>query len=212
MYGHDRFLLSLIHSIHSGKTQRSLPKGNIFPPSFDVTMNPKHWANEGTVLKLIDSILIPYIAAERERLGDPNQRALLIFDVFRAHLTDSVVQKLLEHNIHYVLVPPNLTNLYQPLDVSVNRAAKSTIHKLYSAYYREEVTKQLEAGKQPHDVQVDLRISTLKPLHAKWIVKVYDRFQTQKGKDIIVNGFRRAGILEAINYTEFPEQDPFKDL
>ena len=24
--------------------------------------------------------------------------------------------------------------------------------------------------------------------------------------------FRRAGILEAINYTQFPEQDPFKDL
>ena len=24
--------------------------------------------------------------------------------------------------------------------------------------------------------------------------------------------FRRDGILEAINYTQFPEQDPFKDL
>ena len=127
-------------------------------------------------------------------------------------MTDLVVQKLMQSNIGFVMVPPNLTNLYQPLDVSVNRAAKSTIHKLYSTYYQEEVTKQFEAGKEPHDVQVDLRISTLKPLHAKWIVKVYDRFQTQKGKDIIMNGFRRAGILEAMNYTQFTEQDPFKDL
>ena len=117
----------------------------------------------------------------------------------------------MQSNIGFVMVPPNLTNLYQPLDVSVNRAAKSTIHKLYSTYYR-EVTKQLEAGKEPHNVQFDLRISTLKPLHAKWIVKVYARFQTQKGKDIIMNGFRPAGILEALNYTQFPEQDPSKNL
>lgn len=58
----------------------------------------------------------------------------------------------------------------------------------------------------------NLQVSSLRLDHAKWIVKVYDRFQTQKGKDIIMNGFRRAGILEAMNYTQFPEQDPFKDL
>ena len=91
-------------------------------------------------------------------------------------------------------------------------SAKSTIRNLYGSYYREQVTRQLDAGTQPHDVQVDLKISTLKPLHAKWIVDVYNRFLTEKGKNIIKNGFRRSGITEAMSFISFPEQDPFKDL
>ena len=103
-----------------------------------------------------------------------------------------------------------MTNLFQPLDISVNKAAKSAIRKYYREYYREQVTQQLNLGTQPHYVIVDLKLSTIKPLHAQWLINVYNRFQTDKSRDIIVNGFRRSGITEAINYKTFSEQDPFK--
>ena len=39
-------------------------------------------------------------------------------------------------------------------------------------------------------------MSDLKPLHACWIVKIYDYLKQQKG--LFLNGFDEAGITEAI--------------
>ena len=45
--------------------------------------------------------------------------------------------------------------------------------------------------------------------HAKWIVEISNKFQTDRGKTIIKNEFRKSAITEAIKMLEFPEQDPF---
>ena len=51
----------------------------------------------------------------------------------------------------------------------------------------------------------------MKVRHAKWIVEIFNfnKFQTDRGKTIIKNGFRKSAITEAIEMLEFPEQDPF---
>ena len=49
----------------------------------------------------------------------------------------------------------------------------------------------------------------MKIRHAKWIVEI---FQTDRGKTIIKNGFKKSVITEAIEMLEFPEQDPFVQL
>ena len=139
----------------------------------------------------------------------PDQRALLIFDTFRGHLTPAVKDKLELNSVSYVLVPANLTNRFHPLDVSVNKAAKNVIRKCYSKYYRSEVQRQLTAGAEPHDASVDLRLSVLKDKHARWIVEIFDTFQTDRGKTIIKNGLRKSAITEAIEMLKFSEQDPF---
>ena len=41
-----------------------------------------------------------------------------------------------------------------------------------------------------------MSLTNLKPLHARWIVELYDHLHKQK--DIIVKGFESAGVLEAI--------------
>ena len=43
---------------------------------------------------------------------------------------------------------------------------------------------------------VDLKISILKPIHAKWVIQYYDRICTNK--DIVKNGGHRSGITKAI--------------
>ena len=41
------------------------------------------------------------------------------------HITTPVTYKLKENIIKYVHVPANMTNLFQPLDLIVNRSAKA---------------------------------------------------------------------------------------
>ena len=103
-----------------------------------------------------------------------------------------------DNNISYVVVPANLTNLFQPLDLTVNKAAKVFMRNQYSEFYRSEVEKQLSNTVSPHDVNVNRNLATLKPIHAAWIVQMYDNFKTEKGKSIILNGFRKSGITEAL--------------
>ena len=111
--------------IYGGKTVQSLPRFK-FPESFSLSANPKHYSNIEESLKLLDEVIIPYVISERERLLlEKYHAALLLMDVFRGQMTRPVLQKVEEHRIFIVRVPPNMTNFFQPLDLTVNGAAKA---------------------------------------------------------------------------------------
>ena len=55
------------------------------------------------------------------------------------------------------------------------------------------------------DVKVCLKLSVMKPLHAKWIVDLHHHLKADK--EMIVNGFRAAGISEDIENAQ-----TFKEL
>ena len=97
--------------IYGGKTKKCLPRGVKFSSTFSLSSNPKHYSNEKVVLKYLDEIIIPYIDGERERLGLPNQIALLIMDVFKGQMADAVFTKLDENDIKLIKVPANFTYL-----------------------------------------------------------------------------------------------------
>ena len=67
---------------------------------------------------------------------------------------------------------------------------------------------QLNNGTLPTDVKVDVKLSTLKPMHAKWIVKLYEQMQSKS--DMIVKGFKRAGIINAISMDYLLSDDLFE--
>ena len=69
-----------------------------------MTQNPKHWSNEE---ELINEIIAPYIVKKRAELKlSEEQKALLIWDVFRGQMTDNVKKTLDSLNIECVYVPP----------------------------------------------------------------------------------------------------------
>ena len=70
-----------IHAIYSGKTKQSLPKVS-FPTGFSLSTNKKHHSNTQEVLKHLKEIVIPYVEAERKKIGNPVQFVLLIWEVF----------------------------------------------------------------------------------------------------------------------------------
>ena len=120
--------------IYGGKTKQSLPRFK-FPDGFSLSCNPKHFSNAMESIKLINEIIIPYVQSQRKELGKPKQAALVIMDVFRGQITDDVISLLRDNNIHYVLVPNNMTQLFQPLDLMVNKHCKSYLKQLFSTCY-----------------------------------------------------------------------------
>ena len=118
-------------------------------------------------------------------------------DTFKGQDNDIVPNLCKKHFYQVVIVPHNLTNKFQPLDITVNKPAKSFISNKYNEWlFAEQVAKQLQKGIPPPDIQVSLNLGELKVMHARWISALYDYFCDQK--EIIRNGFKAAGITEAV--------------
>ena len=128
--------------IYQGKTKASLPRNFVFPKGFCFTQNPKHYSNEEETLKLIDSIINPYLVQTRLQLKlPPTQKAILIWDVFWGQTTKRVLSKLASLNIEIVSVPANMTHFFQPLDLTVNGQAKKFCKEKFTTWYSQEVSK-----------------------------------------------------------------------
>ena len=59
-----------------------------------------------------------------EYVGE-DKTALVIIDDFKGQVTESVIQPLEDHNVHMWTLPPNTTDLLQPMDISVNKPVTS---------------------------------------------------------------------------------------
>ena len=120
----------------------------------------------------------PYLQGKkREELGLPErQKALLILDVFRAHHTTEVQQKLCESNILVVFVPANCTDKLQPLDLSVNKSFKNEMRKNFVEWYSSCVAKELKSGKSVNYINIGLQMSAIRPLSANWFISAYDYY------------------------------------
>ena len=112
-----------------------------------------------------------------------------------------------------VIIPHNLTNKFQPLDISVSKATKSFISDKYNFWLTNEVPQQFRAGKTAGNVKVCLKLSVIKSLHAKWIVDLYNTLKDDK--EMAINGFRSAGITEAIENSKYmveKVENPFEEV
>ena len=86
--------------IYKGKTSQSLPEVK-FQNGFSLSANESHYSNENEALRFVEEIVLPYIQGEREKLGSVDQKALLIFDIFRGQTTYKVLKVLEDNNISY---------------------------------------------------------------------------------------------------------------
>uniref|UniRef100_A0A1X7USG5 DDE-1 domain-containing protein n=1 Tax=Amphimedon queenslandica TaxID=400682 RepID=A0A1X7USG5_AMPQE len=200
--------------IYSGKTKASLPRSFQFPQGFSLCYNEKHWSNEETTLNLIKTIVKPYVVSKRQELKlAPTQKALMVWDVFRGQMTEAVKTKLRSMSIELVAVPANMTHFFQPLDLTVNGAAKKFTRNEFVTYYSSTVQKELSNGKCIEDIEVDLKLSTIKPLHAQWLINFYNFFTTTEGHAITLNGWKKAGISTLLDgTTTLGPDDPFKAI
>ena len=142
---------------------------------------------------------MPYIQNERQKLGSESQKALLIYDVFRGQTTDRSLDALKENNIVASKVPPNMTHLYQPLDLTVNKSVKDFMKQKFGEWFSRQNNIGLENGQELDNIEIDYRLSVLKPLHANWLISLYNYMSSAECKEIILSGWKKSGILTLFN-------------
>ena len=117
-------------------------------------------------------------------------------DTFKGQDNDILKKLRAVNNYDVVIVPHILTSKFQPLDLSVNKVAKSFIQNKYNDWFADQVFTQLQIGKDSTDVKISSKSSDLKPIHARWIADWYNH--VIKKKEMIVRGSSSAGISEAV--------------
>ena len=145
------------------------------------------------MLRYIDDILVPYIKATKKKLGlDDSQFALAIFDVFASHWCETILDALERNHIKCCFVPASCTGELQPLDLTVNQVFKKELKACFTKWYADVVKGELEKRVELGLIKPDIRISILKPLHARWLMEVIAK--------VPATGFEKAGIKDSIFY------------
>lgn len=195
-----------VQLIYQGKTSRCHPPFQ-FPDGWHITHSPRHWSTEETMVQYIEEIILPYVERQREAIGD-TAAALVIIDNFKGQVTDSVNNLLEANNIHVALLPANATDLLQPMDIAVNKPAKDFLKRKFEHWYSEEVTKQLEGVEDIEAVElqpIDMSSAAMKVLTSKWLVEMGEYLS--ENPQVVVSGFRHAGISVAVDNSCESEQD-----
>ena len=113
-----------IQLIYSSKTKLSLPKFD-FPKCFDVTFMPNHWSNHEKCVSLFKKIIFPYLKSKKEELGYPKEQySLIVMDTFKGQDNADIKKLCLKNDCELVIVPHNLTNKFQPPEISINQKVK----------------------------------------------------------------------------------------
>ena len=106
--------------------------------------------------------------------------------------------------------------MFQPLDVQggQNGYVKRFMKKKFTLWYSDQVIRALDKGKDIKDVEISLKLSIVKPLHAKWLIKMYNHMTSSEGRDVSLKGWKVAGILNTAEkgLEELPNLDPFHDI
>ena len=155
-------------------------------------------------------VLFPYVEKRIVELKLPeDQKAMLIFDVFKGQITNKVTKFRKENNCVVVHVPNNMSDQFQLLNLNVNGHAKEFLKGKLECWYAQQITNQLEGGRSVYDVQVPLKLSVITPIHAKWLLGLYDHLSNSS--DTIIKGIAMARVKGAL-MMELQLEDPFADL
>lgn len=120
-------------------------------------------------------------------------KKIMIGDNLASHLSLAVIRKCERHNIHFVLLPPNATHLYQPLDVAVFRPLKIAWRRVLTKW-----KKNPDESAQYKENFPRLMKDTLDSVGAK-------------GRNNLISGFRAAGIYpfsKAKGLSKLPQRTP----
>ena len=148
---------------------------------------------------------------ERLQLGD-DKPAVAIMDNVKGQITEAVTNLLETNTIHICLLPPNTTDLLQPMNIAVNKPAKDFLRGEFEQWYSEHVMKQKE-GQDTTDIEkaeirpINLGLAALMEIGAKRQMDMASYISCNP--QFIVNGFIRSGItgaLDAYYSGDQPEQ------
>jgi hypothetical protein len=189
--------------LYQGTTERCHARHQ-FPKDWDVWHSSSHWSTEETFTRYIETVLCPWAAKTKVKLDLPEcQRSLVVLDVYAAQRTAGVLKELKKRGFEVQFVLVNCTSELQPLDLTVNVRLRRTrempsVSGMLTVLIKEAVQAHGDdADSAVASLRPDLRLSTLKPLHARWLVDSIK--EVQAAPSMISQGWEAAGILEVLN-------------
>ena len=142
---------------------------------------------------MMEHIIIPYVQKQRNTLKlDAEYLAMLLMDVFKGQMTNPAKEILKRNNIILQKVPANRTYLFQSLDVQggLNGYAKRFMKKKFTCWYAHQVQRAMDGNrfKSMDKIDIDLKLSVLKPLHATWLIEPFDHMTSSASKAVSLKG------------------------
>ena len=103
-------------------------------------------------------------------------------------------------NILVLYIPANCTSVYQPADVVIQRPFKHAFRQEFNKFTMDTISSQLKGGE---DVQMDFKMSKLKPHLCHWLYKAWINVSSKT--DMISKGWTQIGLLRAFD-NDFQKQ------
>ena len=119
----------------------------------------------------------------------PDQRALLVWDSFRGHLTDGVKELLARRNVDVAVIPGGLTPVLQPLDKCLNKPFKTRVRAQYQAWMVNGPFTYTPSGRKR---------APSKELVLQWVNKAWQEIPAE----LVIRKFKSCGISNALDGTE----------
>ena len=159
------------------------PRDLVVPNSLRVSFHKKGWMDESGVKEWIRQCL------PRTR---NHEKSLLVWDSFRAHLTDEVKAALKQRKIDVAVIPGGLTPVLQPLDKCLNKPFKDSIRKKYLAWMISGPFEYTPSGKKK---------APTRNLVLRWVNEAWQEIRAE----MVVKSFKTCGISNALDGTEDDE-------
>ncbi|CAL1297088.1 unnamed protein product [Larinioides sclopetarius] len=112
--------------------RKTLPKKAKFPGGVLVCAHMNGWMDECGALNWLENTW-------SQRKGAVfNKPSMLVWDLFKAHLTDEVLEKCHKINVKLAIIPGGLKSTLQPLDVCINKPFKDRLRSKWMEWMAAE--------------------------------------------------------------------------
>ena len=92
-------------------------------------------------IELFEKVVFPYLKQAKASLKCPKEQiSLIIMDTFKGQNNDVILDLCKKHMCQVVIVPHNLMNKFQPLDITANTPVKSFISNKYNEWFSKQVS------------------------------------------------------------------------
>jgi len=118
--------------------RKTLPKNAKFPSDVIVRSHPKGWMDEQGVKIWLSNVW------NRRPGALLRKRSLLVWDMFRAHLCDSMKAEARKLKVDLAVIPGGLTSVLQPLDICLNKPFKDRLRRMWSDWISSDDVKKTE--------------------------------------------------------------------
>jgi hypothetical protein len=153
-----------------------------------------YWSNQETMQHYFTDFIVPYFVRKKLELGyGTDQICIVYLDAWSVHRSQELRLWVRKTHpwLYLVYVPGNLTGLFQPCDVGIQRFFKHAVRRAQLADTVKETVNYLDEGGDPFKFKLDTRICTLRKRSVMWFV---DGFEAINDPDLVLCAWRQCNV------------------